>query len=55
MIAVSRATHHNEGDVRRKDVRVGDAVVVERAGRRIALAPLRCVARHPGPWLPTGL
>lgn len=31
-VMVSRATMHNEDDVRKKDVRVGDTVVVQRAG-----------------------
>jgi DNA ligase (NAD+) len=31
-VIVQRATLHNEGEAREKDVRVGDAVVVERAG-----------------------
>ena len=31
-VVVKQATLHNEGDVRRKDIRVGDTVIVQRAG-----------------------
>src|SRR3984893_18431473 len=34
-VIVSRATLHNEGDIQRKDLRIGDWVLVERAGEVI--------------------
>jgi DNA ligase (NAD+) len=34
-VVVSRASLHNEDDIRRKDIRVGDMVLVERAGEVI--------------------
>lgn len=43
---VSRATLHNEEDIRRKDIRVGDRVVVEKAGEVIpAIVAVRKDAR----------
>ena len=31
-VIVKQATLHNEDDIRRKDIRVGDTVIVQRAG-----------------------
>ena len=47
-VIVSRSTLHNEGDIRRKDLRIGDWVLVERAGEVIPQVVKPIVERRTG-------
>src|SRR5579863_3931273 len=47
-VVVSRSTLHNEGDIQRKDLRVGDWVLVERAGEVIPQVVKPIVERRSG-------
>jgi DNA ligase (NAD+) len=49
---ISRATLHNEEDLRRKDVRVGDTVIIEKAGEVIPAVVGVNLARRAGGSLP---
>jgi DNA ligase (NAD+) len=46
-VTIRRASLHNEDEIRRKDVRVGDAVLVERAGDVIPYVAQVVAARRP--------
>ena len=47
-VTVSRASLHNEGDIQRKDLRVGDYVLVERAGEVIPHVVKPVIERRTG-------
>jgi len=47
-VTVSRATLHNEGDIQRKDLRIGDWVLIERAGEVIPQVVKPIVERRTG-------
>jgi DNA ligase (NAD+) len=52
---VSRATLHNEEEVARKDVRVGDAVLIERGGEvipKVVSVLTEKRPQHAAPWTP---
>jgi len=44
---ISRATLHNEDEIARKDIRIGDTVLIEKAGEVIPAVVSVCVDRRP--------
>ena len=51
-VTVTNATLHNEDEIRRKDIRIGDAVIVRRAGDVIPEVMRVIVERRPSAGLP---
>jgi len=52
---VSRATLHNQEEIERKDVRIGDTVIIEKAGEIIPSVVRVVVDKRPGDSLPYDL
>lgn len=51
---ISRATLHNEEEVRRKDIRVGDTVIIEKGGDvipKVVAVDLKFRSKNSTPWL----
>ena len=52
---ISRATLHNEDEIRRKDIRVGDTVIIEKAGEVIPAVVSVVTEKRPGHTQPFDL